>query len=129
MPCLLEISSLKIINTIRLPERRAESEESIVTDSETAVARPTLKKMIAIREGCTRGDQSAAAVSQGVKAIGIRGFKGHDLLRRKTLGPYLIVSFFIPIIPQVQERIKAEVVLGLCPAETGDLRHFLKIRS
>ena len=51
LPTLFEISFLEIIDTIRMPERGAEPEEPIVTDVETVIARPAMKKMVAVREG------------------------------------------------------------------------------
>ena len=62
-----------------------------------------------------------------VLALGISAFKLYDLFRGKPLCPDLLVSSGVSIIPHVQKGIKAEVVFGLFPAETGDLRPFVKI--
>jgi hypothetical protein len=50
-----------------------------------------MKKMIAVREGCIRGDESPTTLLQGFQTLGIRSFKGCDLLRGKPLGPYHLV--------------------------------------
>ncbi len=51
MPCLFEISSFEIIDTIRMPERGAQPKKAVITDVEIVIARPAMKKMIAVREG------------------------------------------------------------------------------
>jgi hypothetical protein len=127
LPRLFEIPPLQIIDTVRMPERGAKSKKAVITDVEIVIASPAMKKMVAVREGCIRSDHPPATLSQGFQTLRIRGFKGCDLLMGKPLGPYLLVSFLVSIIPQVQKRIKAEIVFGLFPAETGDLRHFVKI--
>ena len=51
LPRLFEIPSFEIIDTIRMPERGAQSKESVITDVEIVIARPAMKKMIAICDG------------------------------------------------------------------------------
>lgn len=111
MPGLPEIPSLQIIDTTRRPERRAQSKESLVTDIETVITRTALKEMIAAWVRWIIRDLGAAAFLQRFKALGISAFKRSDLFRRKPLCPDLLVPHGISIIPQVQKRIKAEVVL------------------
>jgi len=49
MPCVLEVPSLNIIDTIRVPERGTEPKGPIVTDAEAPSACPAVKKMVAVR--------------------------------------------------------------------------------
>jgi hypothetical protein len=123
----LEISFSEIIDTIRMPERGAHPKNAVITDVEILIACAAMKQVIAVGKGRIRVDQSHTTSLQGFQTLLIGALNGGNLFGRKPLGLYVLVPFLIPIIPQVQKRIKAEAVFGPFSAEPGDLRHFMKI--
>ena len=87
-----------------------------------------MKKMVAPVMRVFFVDESVALILHGTDSLLIFPLKGNDLSRRQPLFADFGVADRIAVEAQMQLRVEAIKILGVCPAEFGDSAMLMQVR-